>query len=163
MTSRKNLKRLVRERAAKTGESYSAALRHVRGQPTEETVSDDTKPENLVKCSFCGKTQKEVKKLIAGPGVYICEECIALCNEIIDEEGVVAETPAPPAEPLDPVEVGLRRLNARATLAQRSVDSIAPLVRELRGSGVGWPDIADALEVAEAEARSRYGTGDGSP
>ena len=40
----------------------------------------------LLKCSFCGKTQKQVKKLIAGPGVYICDECIDLCNEIIEEE-----------------------------------------------------------------------------
>ena len=50
----------------------------------------------LLKCSFCGKSQKQVKKLIAGPGVYICDECIDLCNEIIEEE--LAE----PAElPLD--------------------------------------------------------------
>jgi ATP-dependent Clp protease ATP-binding subunit ClpX len=40
----------------------------------------------LLKCSFCGKSQKQVKKLIAGPGVYICDECVDLCNEIIDEE-----------------------------------------------------------------------------
>ena len=45
---------------------------------------------DLVKCSFCGKTQKQVKKLIAGPGVYICDECIDLCNDIIAEE--LAET-----------------------------------------------------------------------
>ena len=37
-------------------------------------------------CSFCGKSQKEVKKLIAGPTVYICDECIGLCNDIITEE-----------------------------------------------------------------------------
>lgn len=42
-------------------------------------------PEQL-KCSFCGKSQRQVRKLIAGPGVYICDECIDLCNEIIDEE-----------------------------------------------------------------------------
>ena len=41
---------------------------------------------DLLKCSFCGKTQKQVKKLIAGPGVYICDECIDLCNEIIEDE-----------------------------------------------------------------------------
>lgn len=41
---------------------------------------------DLLKCSFCGKSQKQVRKLIAGPGVYICDECIELCNEIIDEE-----------------------------------------------------------------------------
>jgi ATP-dependent Clp protease ATP-binding subunit ClpX len=44
----------------------------------------------LLKCSFCGKSQKQVKKLIAGPGVYICDECIDLCNEIIEED--VTET-----------------------------------------------------------------------
>ena len=55
----------------------------------------------LVKCSFCGKSQKQVKKLIAGPSVYICDECIDLCNEIIDEEFVknvdtgIGELPIP--------------------------------------------------------------------
>jgi ATP-dependent Clp protease ATP-binding subunit ClpX len=52
----------------------------------------------LLKCSFCGKSQKQVKKLIAGPGVYICDECIDLCNEIIEEE--LAE----------PAELGLEEL-----------------------------------------------------
>jgi ATP-dependent Clp protease ATP-binding subunit ClpX len=47
-------------------------------------------------CSFCGKSQRQVKKLIAGPGVYICDECIDLCNEIIDEE-----LAAPPAFDLE--------------------------------------------------------------
>ncbi|MFM1983838.1 MAG: hypothetical protein RL723_273 [Actinomycetota bacterium] len=48
---------------------------------------------DLLKCSFCGKSQKQVRKLIAGPGVYICDECIELCNEIIEEElGEVTKT-----------------------------------------------------------------------
>jgi ATP-dependent Clp protease ATP-binding subunit ClpX len=57
--------------------------------------------EALLKCSFCGKSQKQVKKLIAGPGVYICDECIELCNEIIEEElgeqtqAVLGELPKP--------------------------------------------------------------------
>ena len=57
---------------------------------------------DLLKCSFCGKSQKQVKKLIAGPGVYICDECIDLCNEIIEEEfseggevGLLDELPKP--------------------------------------------------------------------
>lgn len=41
---------------------------------------------NRLKCSFCGKTQEKVKKLISGPGVYICDECVDLCNEILEEE-----------------------------------------------------------------------------
>ena len=47
---------------------------------------DNTDENNDVRCSFCGKSQDEVNKLVAGPGVYICNECIDLCKEIIDEE-----------------------------------------------------------------------------
>lgn len=59
------------------------------------------KNEEVLRCSFCGKSQKEVKKLIAGNGVYICDECITLCNEIIEEEkferleGIKQELPTP--------------------------------------------------------------------
>jgi ATP-dependent Clp protease ATP-binding subunit ClpX len=49
-------------------------------------AQDEKKKSDFLKCSFCNKTQPQVKKLIAGPGVYICDECIDLCNEIIDEE-----------------------------------------------------------------------------
>lgn len=49
-------------------------------------MSVNNKDSNALRCSFCGKGQKEVKKLIAGPGVYICDECIELCTDIIDEE-----------------------------------------------------------------------------
>ena len=42
--------------------------------------------KSQLKCSFCGKSQEQVRKLVAGPGVYICDECIELCNEIIEEE-----------------------------------------------------------------------------
>ncbi|MDR0433322.1 MAG: ATP-dependent Clp protease ATP-binding subunit ClpX [Bifidobacteriaceae bacterium] len=50
---------------------------------------------DLLKCSFCGKSQKQVRKLIAGPSVYICDECIELCNEIIAEEVTGREQPGP--------------------------------------------------------------------
>lgn len=56
---------------------------------------------DLLKCSFCGKSQKQVRRLIAGPAVYICDECIELCNEIVEEElqeaddGGLAELPKP--------------------------------------------------------------------
>ncbi|TET51111.1 MAG: ATP-dependent Clp protease ATP-binding subunit ClpX [Actinomycetota bacterium] len=48
--------------------------------------SKENNKDDFLKCSFCGKSQKQVRKLIAGPGVYVCNECIDLCNEIIDEE-----------------------------------------------------------------------------
>ncbi|GER22021.1 ATP-dependent Clp protease ATP-binding subunit ClpX [Zafaria cholistanensis] len=55
----------------------------IKGSDTMARMGESS---DLLKCSFCGKSQKQVRKLIAGPGVYICTECIELCNEIIDEE-----------------------------------------------------------------------------
>jgi ATP-dependent Clp protease ATP-binding subunit ClpX len=55
-------------------------------------VARPTDSNEQLLCSFCGKSQRQVKKLIAGPGVYICDECIDLCNEIIDEELTGAPT-----------------------------------------------------------------------
>ena len=60
--------------------------------------------ENLV-CSFCGKPQHQVRKLIAGPGVYICDECVDLCNDIVDEGQVDEWTPAGPEELPTPREI----------------------------------------------------------
>jgi epoxyqueuosine reductase QueG len=45
-----------------------------------------SKYDSYLRCSFCGKSSEQVRKLIAGPGVYICDECVELCNEILDEE-----------------------------------------------------------------------------
>ena len=62
---------------------YDSASLSTEGTEPVARVGDGG---DLLKCSFCGKSQKQVKKLIAGPGVYICDECIDLCNEIIEEE-----------------------------------------------------------------------------
>ena len=59
----------------------------------------------LLKCSFCGKSQKQVRKLIAGPGVYICDECIELCNEIIEEELVATSAQEPQGKLPTPSEI----------------------------------------------------------
>lgn len=59
----------------------------------------------IVKCSFCGKPQEVVKKIIAGPGVYICDECIALCQDIIDEEVFETEEVVEQVEMLTPAEI----------------------------------------------------------
>ena len=55
-------------------------------------MTDKTNSKDALKCSFCGKSQKQVIKLIAGPGVYICDECIELCVEIVEEEKVEQTT-----------------------------------------------------------------------
>lgn len=58
-----------------------------------------------MRCSFCGKTQDEVKKIIAGPTVYICDECIDLCNEIMEEEYQNENTDDLKHELLKPAEI----------------------------------------------------------
>src|SRR5271168_4628094 len=77
-------------------------------------------------CSFCGKSQRQVKKLIAGPGVYICDECIDLCNEIIDEE-----LTTPPALDLDnlprPMEI-YESLNAFVVSQEEAKRTLAVAV-----------------------------------
>ncbi|QNI75083.1 ATP-dependent protease ATP-binding subunit ClpX [Synechococcus sp. MVIR-18-1] len=67
-----------------------------------------------LKCSFCGKSQEQVRKLIAGPGVYICDECIDLCNEILDEELIDAQgNPRHGAEPSKKTAVGGTRKTSK--------------------------------------------------
>ena len=66
-------------------------------------MTKDTTIDKL-NCSFCGKDQDEVKKLIAGPSVYICNECVDLCNDIIEEE-IKNDEEAPYDELLSPLEI----------------------------------------------------------
>jgi ATP-dependent Clp protease ATP-binding subunit ClpX len=64
------------------------------------TTSGSKSPKVPYRCSFCGKSQEQVRKLIAGQGVYICDECINLCQEIIEEEMLEAPRPKPAAAKL---------------------------------------------------------------
>lgn len=61
--------------------------------------------ESRLKCSFCGKTQEQVKKLIAGPDVYICDECVELCNEILDEEFLDTKEKTEESEPKEQTDL----------------------------------------------------------
>src|SRR5215510_5884398 len=69
-------------------------LRHIQTSPVREGVFMPRKdPQgDVLRCSFCGKSQEEVKRLIAGPAAYICDECIDLCNDIILEEGAAEQS-----------------------------------------------------------------------
>ena len=97
-------------------------------------------------CSFCGKSQKEVKKLIAGPTVYICDECIALCNDIIAEEFEAEEAEARPAikvpkpveikEILDEYVIGQER--AKKVLAVADLSAAAARSTSSAGREPAW-------------------------
>jgi ATP-dependent Clp protease ATP-binding subunit ClpX len=120
-----------------------------------ETTAD---PHTLF-CSFCGKSQHDIKKLIAGPGVFICNECVALCDKII------AETPDPDPStalpkidwPIDvPTEQLLRYLGAADSVLQRARDRVQDTVDVLRKREISWADIAGALKVSRQAAWERF-------
>ncbi len=109
---------------------------------------------DLLKCSFCGKSQKQVKKLIAGPGVYICDECIDLCNEIIEEE--LNETSEVGLEELPKPREIFEFLNSYVIGQETAKKSLAVAVynhykRVQAGvAGATKPSREDAVEVAKS-------------
>ncbi len=112
----------------------------------------------LLYCSFCRKSQTEVKKLIAGPAVFICDACITLCAQII------ADTPDPdPAKPAEmkgletmPNEQLLVMLAGQDTLYREVRDRTQRTIDILRGRDVSWADIAAALNVSRQAAWERF-------
>lgn len=72
---------------------------------TDETTGDSGDDGKLLYCSFCGKSQHEVRKLIAGPSVFICDECVDLCNDIISEEVQESDVDSPSGSLPKPIEI----------------------------------------------------------
>jgi ClpX C4-type zinc finger len=103
-------------------------------------------------CSFCSKDKDSVANLVAGPGVYICDECVNLCNRIIAEEPV----PDPGAwneRPDDELLSSLARIQAVAFQVDAAVHDY---VRVLRGRGVTWTHIGEALGVSKQAVWERF-------
>lgn len=146
MTAKKRFKRLVRARAAKTGESYTAALRHFRAHPGDGPMHH---------CSFCGKANTEAKKIIAGPGVYICNLCVDLCVDVIAQ--VDAKPDVVPRTSQPAPERQLEWLPSWANTLRSLEADIAARVATMREGGVGWDRIAAALGMDEAAAIERFG------
>jgi ATP-dependent protease Clp ATPase subunit len=121
-------------------------------------------------CSFCNKSQSEVAKLVAGPGVYICNECIDLCNQIISQEldrnGDRLTQRSRSTKSKDPTTIkaweGLSDEDllgemVRAHSAHQNVDrAVAHHVAALRARGVSWARIGEALGMARQSAWERF-------
>jgi len=94
MTTNKHFKRLVRSRAARTGEPYATTLRKIRQeQETRMSVNAPSTEGVTTFCSFCGKPNTEVERLVAGPGVFICNECVHLALVVVED--AASATPEP--------------------------------------------------------------------
>ena len=113
------------------------------------------------RCSFCGKDGAAVAKLVAGPGVYICNECVQVCNEILEAEATTIQQRRSPARlPLwlsqmsdDEVLQTLPRI--AATVGQVEADLTA-WVRRARTRGIAWARIGEALEMTRQSAWERF-------
>ncbi|MBW4647915.1 MAG: ATP-dependent protease ATP-binding subunit ClpX [Kastovskya adunca ATA6-11-RM4] len=105
-----------------------------------------SKYDSHLKCSFCGKSQEQVRKLIAGPGVYICDECVDLCNEILDEELLDSSTPAP--QPVPRSEPPQKRRARSAGLSFNQIPKPRELKKHLDGHVIGQEEAKKVLSVA---------------
>ncbi|MEG5059393.1 ATP-dependent protease ATP-binding subunit ClpX [Microcoleus sp. A2-C5] len=107
-----------------------------------------SKYDSHLKCSFCGKSQEQVRKLIAGPGVYICDECVDLCNEILDEE--LFDSSAVPAAAAVPKQETTQK--RRATSGKSISMSQIPKPREIKNyldeNAIGQEEAKKVLSVA---------------
>ena len=115
-------------------------------------------PTRTFHCSFCFKSQAEVVKLIAGPGVFICNECVAMCVPIMAAEPTKALEPNAIMTPdSTPTELLLRVLATHNTAFEkvdRSMQDVADILRE---RGVSWAVIGETLGVSRQAAWKRFG------
>jgi ClpX C4-type zinc finger len=110
-------------------------------------------------CSFCMKPPSEVAKLVAGPGVFICNECVGICNDVI------ATTPHSPDEPAKAFEAWEQRLSDEELLAHlprvaaasaKVEQQLTAWVRQARSRGLTWTRIGEALGVTRQSAWERF-------
>lgn len=103
------------------------------------------KYDSHLKCSFCGKSQEQVRKLIAGPGVYICDECVDLCNEILDEELLESNSAAPAVQPRS--EASPKRRN-RSSISLNQIPKPREIKAHLDEHVIGQDEAKKVLSVA---------------
>jgi hypothetical protein len=112
------------------------------------------------RCSFCGKAQTEVKTLVAGPGVFICDECVQLCRQVVDKKRKPATRNAPNSLLPDnaPTEALLRTLNGYNGAFERIDAAMQDVADILRERDVSWATIGQALSVSRQAAWKRFGS-----
>jgi hypothetical protein len=110
----------------------------------------------IVRCSFCIKESKAVEKMIAGPGLYICNECVALCNAILSEPAPGEPEPRQwEWEQLEDEKL-LSLLPQVASVAAQLEDNLTVWVQRTRSRGISWAKIGLALGMTRQSAWERF-------
>ncbi|WP_182886319.1 ClpX C4-type zinc finger protein [Microbispora sp. H10885] len=126
--------------------------------------------EQDIRCSFCSKSKTEVNKMVAGPGVYICDECVGLCGEIIAAESAKSAQSAQSAQSAESAEAApeipyaesmtdeqiLEFLPRIAAVGAQVEDNLRVWVQRLRDRGVTWARIGAALGMTRQSAWERF-------
>ena len=115
--------------------------------------------KRLYRCSFCGKAQTEVKTLVAGPGVFICDECVRLCRQIIKQKRKPTTQAVPSLLPdRAPTEALLKTLAGHNDAFGRIDAGMQDIADILRERDVSWATIGQALAVSRQAAWKRFGS-----
>jgi hypothetical protein len=116
-----------------------------------------TGTESSVRCSFCAKDELAVSKIIAGPGIYICDECVALCNSILEEDRRAGgEQPRLPGwDSMSDPEL-LDHLPRVAQVADQVEANLRQWVQRARDRGITWSRIGGALGMTRQSAWGRF-------
>jgi hypothetical protein len=113
-------------------------------------------PKRVYRCSFCGKSQREVKTLVAGPGVFICDECVQLCRSIIIKNAApqVPDSLLPDNAPTEKLLKILAGYNGAFGSVDAAMQDIVEILRERE---VSWATIGQTLTVSRQAAWKRFG------
>lgn len=126
------------------------------------SAADASGARNRVyRCSFCGKAQTEVKTLVSGPGVFICDECVQLCQSIIASKAAAPPSPQEKPNPLlpdnAPTENLLKTLGGYNGAFESIDTAMQDIVDILREREVSWARIGQTLAVSRQAAWKRFG------
>ena len=124
---------------------------------TDKEVSKVTATQKtgMASCSFCGKSYPQIRSLVAGPGVFICNECVALSQQVLANKGTVISQVAP-WQQVDNVDLILENLPRIAKANTRVEESLTGWVRRARELGATWARIGDALGMTRQSAWARF-------
>lgn len=106
------------------------------------------------RCSFCGKGKDKVRKLVAGPGVFICDQCVQLCKEVLESEPQSRELSIGPDSEV--AEVLLDELRINAAGLKQSEEQLQRAVNLLRKNQVPWSRIGEAIGTSRQAAWERF-------